>query len=249
MAPASPRDPDADPVTDPAAAPGDDTDRRKTELRRRLRARRTTLAATPDRARRDAALVTNLCRYLDTLDTLDAIDGRPVAVAAFAPLPGEPGGADLPDRLAATGRQVWLPVVDAPGRPLRWLPDVGPDHRRTAAYGIREPVPVPSATGVDAPLPLSALPAGLVVVLPALAVDADGVRLGQGGGFYDRTFAPDTIRHSGNIRTRAGAAYRGRLLALVDHEEFGVPVPRTTLDLAVPVVVTDDGVSPTGAHR
>jgi hypothetical protein len=38
-------------------------------------------------------------------------------------------------------------------------------------------------------------------------------------------------------------------LALVDHEEFGVPVPRTTLDLAVPVVVTDDGVSPTGAHR
>jgi 5-formyltetrahydrofolate cyclo-ligase len=246
MAPASPRDREADPVTDPAAAPGDDTDRRKTELRRRLRARRTTLAATPDRARRDAALVTNLCRYLDTLDSPD---GRPAAVAAFAPLPGEPGGADLPDRLAATGRQVWLPVVDAPGRPLRWLPDVGPDHRRTAAYGIREPVPVPSATGVDAPLPLPALPAGLVVVLPALAVDADGVRLGQGGGFYDRTFAPDTIRHSGNIRTRAGAAYRGRLLALVDHEEFGVPVPRTTLDLAVPVVVTDDGVSPTGAHR
>jgi hypothetical protein len=91
MAPASPRDREADPVTDPAAAPGDDTDRRKTELRRRLRARRTTLAATPDRARRDAALVTNLCRYLDTLDSPD---GRPAAVAAFAPLPGEPGAAD-----------------------------------------------------------------------------------------------------------------------------------------------------------
>lgn len=224
---------------------GADTDLRKSELRRRLRDRRATLAATPARALRDAAVVDHLCRYLDDSDTA----GDPRPVAAFAPLPGEPGGADLPDRLLATGRQVWLPVVDGPGRPLRWLPYIGPEHQHTAAFGIREPVPVPELTGTGAPVALTDIPGPVDIVLPALAVDADGTRLGQGGGFYDRTLTPDTLRHLWGVTSHPDSPRRGRLMALVDHEEFGMSVPRTELDLAVPVVVTEDGVSPTGGRR
>ena len=192
---------------------------------------------------RDDAIVSHLIEELDRRDP-----ARTGAVGAYSPLPGEPGGSDLPEQLARTGREVWLPVVDAPGEELRWARWRGDAASRTGAYGIREPAPgsdddagpaggwaadIAAAADVTA---RSLLPGLVCLLIPCLAVGPDGVRLGQGGGFYDRSLVsipPDGSEH-------------GKLLACVDHEEFGIPVPGTDLDVTVPAVVTDTGVFPTG---
>lgn len=154
-------------------------------------------------------------------------------MAAYLPLPTEPGGPDLPEAIAATGRPVWLPTVDAPGRPLRWVRWRGQELTRIGAFGIREPVPDNASEPVDTETLIGDLSS---LVIPALAVGSDGVRLGQGGGFYDRTLGA----------CASNPENHGKLMAIVDHEEFGLSVPATELDITVPVVVTDRGVFPTG---
>ena len=87
-------------------------------------------------------------------------------VALYDSLPTEPGTRGLRAALAARGVVVVLPVVTGPDAPLAWRLDDG--------EGAHRPEGVDDAT---------------VVLLPALAVDGAGTRLGQGGGHYDRTLA------------------------------------------------------------
>ncbi len=203
-----------------------DTADAKTALRARIRQDRT--RRLPDRIERDRAIVGYLTAELDRRDSTGEGTGGTRAVAAFDPLPGEPGGTDLPEALAVTGRDVWLPVVTGPGIPLRWVTWRGAEHTRTGAFGIREPVPVDG----DSPVTTDHLLAVVgSVIIPALAVGTGGARLGQGGGFYDRTFAASTATDENH----------DRLIAVVDHEEFGVAVPATAFDITVDVVVTDSG--------
>lgn len=201
----------------------------KKELRARIRSSRTALVGTPTRAQRDGAQCSLLLNELDRRDPR-----QEHAVAAYSPLPGEPGGADLPEQIARTGRPVWLPVVSAPGVPLTWVRWRGDHRSRTGAFGIREPVSDKADVAYDTGALLSRVQ---TLIVPALAVGPDGVRLGQGGGFYDRTLAD----------LMSDPADHGRLLAVVDHAEFGIPVPGTQLDITVPLVVTEIGVFPTGA--
>ena len=117
---------------------------------------------------------------------LDALRGHAV-VAAYLPLPSEPLAADLLDALAGRGARVLLPVVRGP-EPLDWVDH--PSPTRPAALGIAEP------TGPR--LGPAAIRAVTAVLVPALAVDRAGHRLGRGGGHYDRTLAlmgdgPDRI--------------------------------------------------------
>jgi 5-formyltetrahydrofolate cyclo-ligase len=88
---------------------------------------------------------------------------------------------------------VLLPVTGAPG-PLRWGEFTGAGSLRPGRYGLLEPAgPV---------LPPETVARAEVLLIPALAVDRRGVRLGQGAGYYDRTLgmADPTARRTVVVR-------------------------------------------------
>ena len=84
------------------------------------------------------------------------------------------------DALLLAGSRVLLPVAGEPG-PLRWALYSGPRSLVPAAYGLLEP------SGES--MPAEAVAEADMVLIPALAVDRRGVRLGRGAGFYDRTLS------------------------------------------------------------
>lgn len=104
------------------------------------------------------------------------IPGDPVC--CYLPVGSEPGSPALVDALAGQGRRVLLPVVTG-AAPLDWAAYAGPESLVPGPYGLLEPCgPLLGAAAIGL--------AGLVLV-PALAVDRVGTRLGRGGGHYDRS--------------------------------------------------------------
>lgn len=97
-------------------------------------------------------------------------------VAAYLSLPSEPGTGPLLRWLLERGADVIVPVSQ-PDRTLDWVP-YSPGDVTVGALGVPEP------TGD--PLPGSPLANCDLVLVPALAVDHAGHRLGRGAGYYDR---------------------------------------------------------------
>ncbi len=100
-----------------------------------------------------------------------------VPVAGYWPIGEEADPRPLLGDLAKRGHPVALPRVVAEGQPLRFLCWRPGDDLETGPYGVRQPAP-------DRP---EAHPE--LVLLPLLGFDATGLRLGYGGGYYDRTLA------------------------------------------------------------
>jgi len=99
-------------------------------------------------------------------------------LCGYLPVGTEPGSAALLDQLLRRGVRVLLPVAREDAA-LSWADYRGESQLRTAPFGLREPTgPV---------LEPATVTLADVVLVPALAVDLDGRRLGRGGGFYDRT--------------------------------------------------------------
>ncbi|WP_428981421.1 5-formyltetrahydrofolate cyclo-ligase [Nocardia brasiliensis] len=111
-----------------------------------------------------------------------AIDGLDLDswVCAYVPVRGEPGTLELLDALRTAGARVLLPVTGPPG-PLDWAEYAGRESLRRARFGLLEP------TG--AALTSAAVGWAELILVPALAVDRRGVRLGRGAGYYDRTLS------------------------------------------------------------
>lgn len=146
---------------------------------------------------------------------------RPARITGYVPVGSEPGGPDLPDALAGalgSGGQFLLPVL-CPDLDLDWAPYGGPGSLVAAGRGLREPT-----GGRLGPAAVST--AGLIVV-PAVAVDHTGLRLGRGGGSYDRALA----RTDGNALT----------VALLYDDEVIDAVPRGIHDRPVRAVITPSG--------
>lgn len=159
----------------------------------------------PERRRRDTAIATGLITVLAPL-------ARGV-VAAFVPLPQEPGDVET---LTGVPRLL-LPVV-RPDNDLDWA--VFDGTLAPGRFGLSEP------TG--ARLGVAAVLDADLLVVPALAVDARGGRLGRGGGSYDRVLA----RVAGAVPA----------LAVVDEAEVVAQVPVEPHDRPVQGYVTPAGV-------
>ncbi|WP_251150532.1 5-formyltetrahydrofolate cyclo-ligase [Cellulosimicrobium sp. Marseille-Q4280] len=178
---------------------------------------RTNRQSRSERLRKEAAVA-----IADVIETIPEVAAA-TCVATYAARPTEPGTAEMLERLAARGVRVLLPVLGA-GLQRDWAEYAGPADLQVRAPG-RPPEPG------TAPLGPEALALADVVVAPALAVDSRGVRLGQGGGWYDRA-----LEH-----TRPGA----RVVAVVFPEEVydadDRPLPLERHDKTVDAVATPLG--------
>ena len=113
-------------------------------------------------------------------------------VSGFASINDEIDCMPLLARVHAEGHTLCLPVMQGKGKPLlfrRWAPG---DPMGEAVWGISEPLPSAPVLDPD------------IVLVPLLAFDAEGGRLGQGGGYYDRTLA--ALRGDGPV-TAIGVGY------------------------------------------
>jgi 5-formyltetrahydrofolate cyclo-ligase len=101
-------------------------------------------------------------------------------VAAYVSVGTEPPTRDLLQELRLRGVGVLLPVL-LPDLDLAWAEYAGPESLEHGPRGMRQPggprLSPAAVSGVD------------VVLCPGLAVDGAGLRLGRGGGSYDRALA------------------------------------------------------------
>jgi 5-formyltetrahydrofolate cyclo-ligase len=138
---------------------------------------------------------------------------RAATIAAYVSVSNEPGTGPVIEQLHALGRRVILPVL-LPDNDLDWALYTGPDRLVPAGRGLLEPVG--PRLGVDA------IGTADVVLCPGVAVDRTGMRLGRGGGSYDRalgrvpvgTFVC-TLLYDGEIVDRVPAAAHDRRVTAV----------------------------------
>jgi 5-formyltetrahydrofolate cyclo-ligase len=140
-------------------------------------------------------------------------------VCAYVPIGTEPGSVAMLDVVLAQAGRVLLPIArssadDSPVA-LQWG-EYRPGQLVAARFGLLEPA--------GPWLPATALEEASVVLVPALAVDRTGVRLGRGRGFYDRTLVDRDPR--------------ARLIAIVRDEELVEELPREPHDVSMTHALT-----------
>jgi 5-formyltetrahydrofolate cyclo-ligase len=194
-----------------------DVQLRKAELRAQVLARRSALPA-EQRAQAGRAI-------------RDALLDRPEVqmagtIAAYYSIGAEPDTRGLVYALWKRGSYVLLPVL-RPDGDLDWASYEGPDSLVPGPRGLREPGE--PTRGVDAVARADA------VLVPALAVDGAGRRLGRGGGSYDRALA-----RVGPLIPLIALVYDEELVGHVPSEGHDVPVRATASPRA--------GITVTGAR-
>ncbi|WJY97106.1 5-formyltetrahydrofolate cyclo-ligase family protein [Corynebacterium fournieri] len=149
-----------------------------------------------------------------SLECLEDFGASGTNIAAYNPLPSEPGPADFAARLAPAARAVFLPISLADGV-LAWA-QAGQDDA-LGSLGIAEPRGARFTSAV--------LRSCGMLVVPALAVDRQGMRLGKGAGYYDRALAGLDVP----------------VAAVVFDWEVVEAVPHDAHDQAVDAVITPEG--------
>lgn len=185
----------------------------KAQLRAQVLLARRAMTAEERRAAENA-----LARRSQELATLaDAI-----TVASYVSVGSEPGTRPLLDALRASGKRVLLPVL-LPDNDLDWAEYLGATGLAPADRGLVEPT--------SARLGTDAVTQAQVVMIPGLAVDHQGVRLGRGGGSYDRVLS--RLRMAGANPLLVVVLYAGEVVE---------SVPREPHDHLVDAAITPDGV-------
>ncbi|MFE2592145.1 5-formyltetrahydrofolate cyclo-ligase [Streptomyces anthocyanicus] len=185
--------------------------------------------------RRDLLAARNRMTPDDVRESADALARRTLglpevagahAVAAYVSVGAEPGTLALLDALRARGVRVLLPAL-LPDNDLDWGEYTGEGSLARVRHGGRMELFEPAGERLGP----EAVTRADVVLLPGVAVDGRGLRLGRGGGSYDRVLARLEV---------AGA--RPALLVLLYDGEVVEHVPAEPHDRPVDAVVTPSGV-------
>lgn len=180
---------------------------------RAARAKRTPAA----REEAEACWVTTVLDFLGTATT----------VAGYISVNNEPGTRALCDAIVASGRTLLVPKL-GPGLTRQWARYTGADNLTDQAPGRP---PAPRGEALDSTV-LREVDAAFI---PALLVNHDGVRLGQGGGWYDR------LLKQLDSATPVGA--------LIWPEEYvHTPLPHDEMDVPVRYVLLPETVVDLGGH-
>jgi 5-formyltetrahydrofolate cyclo-ligase len=171
----------------------------KAQLRAALHARRDALPA----EERQAAAQSIAARIFPLAITQGMI------VSGFMPLKSEINPLPLMHRLAAVGASLALPVIAGRGKPLimrawRWG-----EPLNAGVWGLREPKPEAPEVDPD------------ILLVPLLAFDRSGHRIGYGAGYYDMTIA--RLRARKTI-TAVGIAFAAQEVAAVPATAFDAPL-------------------------
>lgn len=158
-----------------------------------------------------------LCAQLTALPEYAAA----TRISAYFAVRGEIDMGPLIERAGAAGKQIYLPVLDgdyllfapwAPGEPLEKRP-----------LGLLEPA-VPRSALIE-PRELD------LALVPLVAFDAAGNRLGMGGGYYDRSFA--FLRDGATRPVFCGVAHERQRVAALDAEAWDVPLHMVATDAGI----------------
>ena len=190
----------------------------KNELRQRMRDLRAALSV-DDIVQKSAAAAAHVLALSEL--------GAARVIALYAPIAGshELDTRPIHDAVLARGARAVYPIVKKGDHPMEWSAVSDLATLRRSKLGI----PTPDAAAPR--LPVDEIDA---FVIPGLAFDRLGERLGWGGGHYDRTLSrvPRAVR--------IGYAYDFQLVPLV---------PALASDQRVDVVVTERGASPAQKGR
>jgi 5-formyltetrahydrofolate cyclo-ligase len=170
----------------------------KDDLRRAMRARRRDLAVLqPDAAERAAAQLP-----LEALPPFAVVAGYHALGAELSPWP-------VLRRFEAAGARIAMPVAPEPHAPLLFRAFAEGQALEPDAARIPSPTDQAEALTPD------------LVIAPLIAFDRAGRRLGQGGGYYDRTLA--ALRAKGRLFV-IGLAYAGQQVDRIPHDAHDQPL-------------------------
>jgi 5-formyltetrahydrofolate cyclo-ligase len=182
--------------------------RKKIDLRREAIARRDALPADARRAAAEAIAARAFPLPI----------GPDVIVSGFMPLKSEINPLPLMRQLASQGARLALPVIAGRGKPLimrAWEFDAPLDRGQ---WDIREPKPEAAEVHPD------------ILLVPLLAFDRAGHRIGYGAGYYDMTIA--------QLRARKPVIAVGLAFAAQEIDS----VPATPRDARLDLVLTEHEV-------
>ena len=186
----------------------------KDDLRRAMRARRRDLAVLhPDAAEQAAARLP-----IEALPPFAVVAGYHAVGAELSPWP-------VLRRLETAGARIVLPVAPEPHAPLLFR-----------AFTPGQPLE-PDAARIPAPTGAAEVLTPDLVLAPLIAFDREGYRLGQGGGYYDRTLA-------GLRQAASGAAGRLFVIGLAYAGQEVDRIPADGHDQPLDAILTE-----TGYHR
>ncbi|MBE3596881.1 MAG: 5-formyltetrahydrofolate cyclo-ligase [Hydrogenibacillus sp.] len=184
----------------------EDVRQAKAKLRRIMRKRRED----------EGALAGDSARIVERLlETPEYARAR--VIAAYMPLPGEVDIRPLFERARRAGRSILLPRVERSGSSLVFYPFTDSSALIQGKLGIWEPDPSRVEPAEPSSIDL--------VIVPGLAFDRRGYRLGYGGGYYDRTLSL-LVRS-----VRMAVAFSWQVLDFIPHDAH---------DERVSVIVTPD---------
>ncbi len=156
-------------------------------------------------------------------NVLAAAHGHDV-VATYASLPDEPDTLELVRELHGNGVRILLPLLNS---------------RRTPTWGVFDGELTPGFRGIPEPtgpsLGADALAQAGFVLTSALAVNLAGVRLGTGGGWWDRALVhanPDAV-----------------VATLVNDDEIVVDLPVDAWDVPVGLIISEERIIPVGSRN